>query len=306
MTKFKISATGLSMNYMPEYVAQEMGFFAEAGIEVSSYVPSPWTKCLTDLDTGESHAVVGGIWVPLVYMDRIQNYYSFAKIAARCPLVIVSREKIAGDFSWKHMEAKRVLVSGGDGASHYLSVAGCAKEGGANIQKIRFIHDFSTTMIIDMFLGGFGDFIVLQPDMANKFIADGNGYLYCDLALRGGEIPWSVYYGAAALFDDPNNSAGKFTLGLQRGTTWLLENGGEACEAIIRRNWPHVNIKDGIATVNRFCREKMWSPSVEITKEELTRWQSFLVDGDILDAPLSYEKIVKTAPFEYALAALQK
>lgn len=305
MSKFKISATGLSMNYMPEYVSQEMGFFTEAGITVSSYVPSPWTKCLTDLDNGQSHAVVGGIWVPLVYMDRIRNYYSFAKIASRCPLMIVAREKIQSEFSWQHMEDKRVLVSGGDGASHYLAVAGCAKEGGANIQKIRFIHDFSTAMIIDMFLGGFGDFIVLQPDMANKFIADGSAYLYCDLALQGGEIPWSVYYGAEALFDDPNNIAGKFTLGLQRGTTWLLENGGEACEAIIHRHWPHVNIKDGIETINRFCREKMWSPSVEITKEELTRWQRFLVEGDILDAPLPYAKIVKTAPFEYALSMLK-
>lgn len=299
MKKFVIAATGLSMNYMPEYVAQEMGFFEEVGLAVESYVPTPWTKCLTDVNEGKAHVVVGGIWVPLVYMDRIQNYYSFAKIASRCPLVIVSREKQPSDFSWKAMENKRVLVSGGDGASHYLSVAGCAKEGGAQIDKIRFIHDFSTSMIIDMFLGGFGDFIVLQPDMANKFIADGAAYPYCDLALKGGVIPWSVYYGLESLFGDEDNLAGKFALGLQKGTTWLLENGGAGCEAIIRKNWPHVNLEAGIQTIDQFCREGMWTPSVEITEQELTRWQGFLVDGDILDAPLAYDKVVKEAPMQF-------
>lgn len=173
MKKFIVAATGLSMNYMPEYVAKEMGFFEDAGLDVESYVPAPWTQCLTDVNQGKAHVVVGGIWVPLVYMDRIKNYSSFVKIASRCPLVIVSREKQSLPLDWQAMENKRVLVSGGDGASHYLSVAGCAKEGGADIQKIRFIHDFSTSMIIEMFLGGFADFIVLQPDMANKFTADG-------------------------------------------------------------------------------------------------------------------------------------
>lgn len=305
MKKFVVAATGLSMNYMPEYVAQEMGFFKEVGLDVESYVPAPWTQCLTDVNEGKAHAVVGGIWLPLVYMDRVKDYYSFAKIASRCPLVIVSREKQPADFSWKAMENKRVLVSGGDGASHYLSVAGCAKEGGADITKIRFIHDFSTSMIIDMFLGGFGDFIVLQPDMANKFIADGAAYPYCDLALQGGIIPWSVYYGLESLFEDPDDLAGKFALGLQMGTTWLLENRGKGCEAIIRKNWPHMNIEDGIAKIDQFCDEGMWTPSIEITEQELTRWQGFLVDGDILDEAIPHEKVVKTAPMSFVQSQLK-
>ncbi|RKS87462.1 NitT/TauT family transport system substrate-binding protein [Orbus hercynius] len=290
---FRIAATGLSMNYMPEYVAQEQGFFAEQRLIVESYVPSPWTQCLTDVDKQDADVVVGGIWLPLIYMDRIANYYSFAKIASRCPLVIVSRQKIAEPLNWRAMEHKRVLVSGGDGASHYLSVAGCAKEGGAEIQKIRFIHDFSTSMIIDMFLGGFGDFIVLQPDMANKFIADGRAYLYCDLSRHGGIIPWSVYYGTEALFNHPDNLAGRFYQALQKATTWLLENGGKGCKSIIERNWPHVKLADGIATIDRFCQIGMWTPSIEITEQELTRWQGFLVEGDILDKPLDYRKVVK-------------
>lgn len=300
MDSFRISATGLSINYMPEYIAQEKGFFKDAGLDVTSYVPNPWTIALTDIDTNKSEAVVGGIWVPLMYMDRIKNYISFAKIASRCPLFIVSREPLKEPFNWKQMEGKRVLVSGGDGASHYLLVAGCANEGGADLSKIRFIHDFSTSMIFELFNGGFGDIIVLQPDMANQLIFAGKAHLMCDLTTHGGSVPWSVYYGTPEMLAGKDNLAGRFTLALQRGTTWLLENGGEACADIIKRNWPKMDLQAGIDTVNLFIREGMWTPTVEVEEKELTRWQEFLVQGDVLDSPLAHDKVVDQRPFLYA------
>ena len=39
LDRFHISATGLSINYMPEYVARELGYFEELGLQVTSYVP---------------------------------------------------------------------------------------------------------------------------------------------------------------------------------------------------------------------------------------------------------------------------
>lgn len=300
MNSFRIAATGLSINYMPEYVAQEQGFFKDVDLNVTSYVPTPWTQVLTDIDTDQADAVVGGIWVPLMYMDRIQNYLSFAKIASRCPLFVVSREPLTENFSWKQLEGKRVLISGGDGASHYLLVAGCAKEGGADMSKIRFIHDFSTSMIYELFEGGFGDVIVLQPDMANQLIFSGKAHLMCDLTTHGGSVPWSVYYATPKMLAKEENLAARFTLALQRGTTWLLEHGGEACADIIARNWPKMDLQAGIDTVNLFCREGMWTKTVEIDANELVRWQNFLVQGDVLDAPLPHDKVVDTAPFAYA------
>lgn len=298
MKKFRVAATGISINYMPEYIADKMGFFDDVGIDYSAYAPSPWIQVLPDIDNREAEAVVGGIWVPMMYMDRIANYRSFAKIASRCPLFIVARDVTDGDVNWKDLENKRVLVSGGDGASHYLAVRGVAKEGGANVDKIRFIHDFSTSMLFDLFKGGFGDYIVLQPDLANQIIADNQGSLFCDLTTHGGVIPWSVYYSTEEVLSD-GDLAGKFTQALQIATDWLLENGGEACSEIIKEKWPNISVQDGIDTINLFIREGMWTASVEITEEELRRWQGFLVDGDVMDGLMDYDKLVDPNPYNY-------
>lgn len=305
MERFRVAATGISINYMPEYVADKMGFFDEVGLDYSTYAPSPWTQVLTDIDEFQAEAVVGGIWLPMMYMDRIKNYRSFAKIASRCPLFIVGRVPSDGKVNWKDLENKRVLVSGGDGASHYLSVRGVAKEGGADVDKIRFIHDFSTSMLFDLFKGGFGDYVVLQPDLAKQVISDKQGYLFCDLTTHGGVIPWSVYYATEEVLNK-EDLAGKFTLALQKATTWLLENGGEACSEIIKNKWPNLKVEDGIDTINLFISQGMWTDTVEITEEELYRWQEFLIDGDVIDGFMEHEKLVDLKPFSYCENYLNK
>lgn len=54
LDRFHISATGLSMNYMPEYLGVELGYFEQLGLKVTSYVPKPWTTVLTDIDTNQA------------------------------------------------------------------------------------------------------------------------------------------------------------------------------------------------------------------------------------------------------------
>ena len=70
MQHFKISATGHSVNYLPEYVASWQGFFAAEGLAVSADVPNPWDLVLADLASGKANAALGGIWVPAMHFGR--------------------------------------------------------------------------------------------------------------------------------------------------------------------------------------------------------------------------------------------
>lgn len=297
MNEFKIAATGVSMNYMPQYLAQECGFFKEEGVDVTSYTPTPWVDGLDDINKAEADVLLGGIWVPIMYHNHIKNYVSVAKIASKCPLFIVSREKV-DSFSWTAMENKSVLVSGGDGASHYVAALGSAKKGGANVETIRFVHDFSTSMLCELFEGGFGDFIVLQPDVAHSMIARGKGYFYKNLTEKDEKIPWSVYYTLPETIAKDQDKFNRFVAGLQKGTTYLLENGGEVCRPIIERFWPHMSVDEGVNTIDTFIKQGMWTPSIKIEERELETWQADLVLGDLIDKPISYNQLVDNKPFE--------
>ncbi|MGX4687487.1 ABC transporter substrate-binding protein [Vagococcus sp. JNUCC 83] len=300
MKKFRIAATGVSMNYMPQYLAYELGFFKEEGLDVISYTPTPWVKGLDDINQTDADALLGGIWVPIMYHEHIKNYESVAKIASKCPLFIVSREPVT-PFSWKEMENKRVLVSGGDGASHYVAALGSAQKGGANVSNIRFIHDFSTSMLCELFEGGFGDFIVLQPDVAHAMIAKNKGHFFCNLTENDTKIPWSVYYTLPETIKSDTDKFTRFVSGLQKGTDYLLDHGGNACQDIIQKYWPHLSVEEGIRTIDQFIAQGMWTRSVRINEDELMDWQKDLQLGDLIDQPIPYHTLVNNGPYDAML-----
>ena len=303
MDKFIIASTGLSMNYMPHYMAEELGYFKDVDLEVSSTVPAPWTNVLKAINSGEAHVVEGGIWVPLIYFNRVRNYSVFAKVASRCPLVLLSREKLPA-FEWKYLENRKVLIAGGDGASHGLFILGCANEAGVDMSRVKIINNFMAVTLFELFEGGFGDIIALQADMASLLVTSGKGHIMADLTIHGGHCPWSVYYGTQEFLEHPGNLAGRFTTALQRATTWLLEHDAAECENIIRKNWPRVELSYAVNVINMFRREGMWTQSVEVDEQIIERWQNFMVYGNVLDAPLPYRSVVDGRPYKYAMEQL--
>lgn len=300
---FLISATGLSINYMPEYLARELGYFADEGLEVSSYVPSPWTQVLTDINEGEYQAVVGGIWCPLIYKRRVRSYFAFAKVASRCPMSLLSHKPIE-NFQWKDLEGKKVLTSGGNGASPGLFLAGVASEGGADISRIHFIHDFTIAMLQELFMGGFGDVIMMKSDLAAQLEAQGKGHVLTDLTMTGGPVPWSVYYTTPETLARPDNVCGRFTRALQRAQTWLRSHGGADCKEILARNWPKVELDKAVAIVDEYLAQDMWPETVRIQEAELSRWQKFLTAGGVIDGEIPYDEIVDPHPYEFATKGL--
>lgn len=297
--RFHISATGLSINYMPEYLAGELGYFEEEGLKVSSYVPKPWTTVLTDIDTNQAEAVVGGIWCPLIYKRRVKSYFAFAKVASRCPMSLLSREPIR-DFKWTDLEGKKVLTSGGNGASPGLFLAGVAAEGGADVSKIKFIHDFTIGMLEELFCGGFGDIIMMKSDLASQLEAAKKGYVVTNLTETGGDVPWSVYYTTPETLEREDNLCGRFTKALQRAQTWLRAHDGCDCREILARNWPKVELNRAACIVDEYKRLGMWPETVRIQEKELSRWQRFLTAGNVIDEEIPYEEIVDSRPYEYA------
>jgi hypothetical protein len=55
--RFRVSATGRGPNYLPEFVADDLGFFAQEDLLVERCVPAPWDGVLDDLASGRADVV---------------------------------------------------------------------------------------------------------------------------------------------------------------------------------------------------------------------------------------------------------
>ena len=288
------------MNYLPQYLAEDLGYFKDVDIYVTNDVPTDWTQVLRDVNSGKAQAALGGIWVPSIYKQhRIKDYAPFAKVSSRCPMVLVGRKPVK-EFAWKDLEGKQILCPGGNGISPYMFLEGCMRENGVDMSTVRWVHDFTAGMLFEGFQTDWGDIIVLPPHMAEQLIVSGKGYELCDLARYGGPVPWSVYYGLPELLERPDQLAGRFTAALQKGVDWIRTHDAADCVDLLKRNWPKVAPDVAVARVNKLKEVGMWAETVKVDEWELSHYEGYMVATGIIDRPLAYEEIFDTRAYDYA------
>lgn len=88
LTPLTVSATAHGLNYLPEYLANHRGLFAEHDLKVTAQARDPWIGVLDDLDTGVADIALGGLWVPAMYAGTARELVVVGQLNARSPRTV--------------------------------------------------------------------------------------------------------------------------------------------------------------------------------------------------------------------------
>lgn len=294
MQNFHVSATGHSLNYLPEYVAVWQGFFEEEGLNVTASVPSPWDLVLSDIGSGRAAAALGGIWVPSMFYGRGKRYVPFAQVAARAPLAVVGRERLE-DFDWKTMPGKTVSMKGSNGASVGLFMKLMLRENGVDPLAVRFVQDLDGKMLSDLFVGGMGDYVVIDYPSAVALASNTGIHVVAELAVTGGDIPWSVYYSDGEADEARLDTHTRFARALGRGMDWILASDAENYRDFLAETFPKFAPDLLVRLANVYRANGMWT-TPRIDSEGYARWQRGISGGHLTTAPIPYGELIDDRP----------
>ncbi|KAJ4366740.1 hypothetical protein N0V95_000069 [Ascochyta clinopodiicola] len=295
MQPFHLTATGYNLNYLPEYIALRHGFFREQGLDVTVNIPTPWDGVLDALADGTADMALGGIWVPSMYRDRVQDYTVFAQIANRCPLALLRHGKGEG-FKLADVAGKTVLMKSGGGASVGLFFKMLLRENGIDPRSIDYIQDLDGKMLGDLFQGGMGDYFVTDNLSALAMTAKNPSVSIAMEMVSQGDIPWSVYYReTATITAEILDAQRRFCIALEKGIKWVLEHDAETFRDELAELFPNVPVDVAVSVTNGFRRDGMWTSS-SLPQLGFDRWQVGLTDARLVDNPLPYDAIVDNGP----------
>ncbi|TPX09374.1 uncharacterized protein E0L32_009418 [Thyridium curvatum] len=300
LERFHVSATGHSLNYLPEYIAARHGFFREQGLQVTVSVPNPWDLVLKELADGTAAAALGGIWVPSMYRGRVRQYTAFAQVANRAPLALVGRGPHAGrGFRFTDDVAGRtVLMKGSNGASVGLFFKMLLREAGVDPKAVDYVQDLDGKMLGELFAGGMGDYLLIDNLSARALVAryPGEMSIALETVTEGGDIPWSVYYReAASVTPAVLDAQERFCAALEKGMRWVLEHDAEEFRDELAEIFPAVPVDVAVELTNVFRRDNMWT-TTSVDRKGYERWQKGIADGGLVEKPLAYEDIVNDGP----------
>ncbi|KAK5050995.1 hypothetical protein LTR84_003554 [Exophiala bonariae] len=301
MQPFHLTATGFNINYLPQYIAHRHGFFSEQGLDVITTIPTPWDGVLDALADGSADMALGGIWVPSMYRDRVQNYTVFAQIANRCPLALLRRTSCK-EFGLADVAKATVLMKSIGGASVGLFFKMLLRENDIDPRYVDFIQDLDGLMLGNLFQGGMGDFFVTDYLSARAIAARNPDVSIAMEMVTQGEVPWSVYYRETSTITQELRDAQKrFCIGLNQGIEWVLRHDAESFKDEIAELFPKVPVDVAVDVVNCFRRNGMWTTAT-IPPKAFDRWQQGLTDARFVKQPLAYESIVDDWPAKEAQA----
>lgn len=291
MDVFQVAATGHSVNYLPEYIAAKQGFFAAEGLEVKAIVPNPWDLVLDEIEQSRSHVALGGVWVPAMFHGKGKHLIPFAKVSARCPMVIVGRKPEPIDLA--DLAHSTVLVPGGNGASPGMFLELLLAEQGVRQDQVKFVQNLSGSMLAQLFAGGLGDYLLIDPVSAKRLQRAGKGYVVSPLAVSGGAIPWSVYYSAAGTMGDDPALQERFYRALEKGMDYILTHPAHDMADFLQAHFPKIPLEDCIALIEDYKSWGMWDHA-GIEEASYTRWQTGMLHTHLIDKPVPYADLIDT------------
>lgn len=306
MDRFRISATGRAPNYLPEFVAADLGFFTHENLLVERWVPNPWDGVLDDLSSGRADAVLGGIWGPIMYHGRGRQLVSFAQLNARFPMAIITRERPSAltSFTWHALEGKTVLCPGAGGAAPYLFLAGVLRQNGVDLSRVTFVHDLSTDMFVELFSGGTGDVLLVDMFSAATLVNRGVAHWAAQLDSAAPPMPNSVYYTLPHHLASEDAPAWRFTRALQRAMTWVQEHPAADLRDLLRDRWPEAEQAVLTDVIDGFRRSGLWADTVRVGETAYQCWHDMLRQGGLIATEVAYRDVVDPRPADSALRSL--
>ena len=305
LTPVRLNEVVHSVFYAPQYVAQELGFFEEEGLDVSVAVGNGADKSMTALLSDSADIALLGTEAGLyVYAEGKADYpKTFAQLTQRAGNFLVSREK-EPDFQWSDLEGKSV-IGGRLGGMPEMVFEYILRKNGLDPQKDLTIDqsiDFGYTAAA--FTGDTSaDFTVEFEPSATALEKEGAGYVVASLGVDSGYVPYTSYSAKTSYMEKNPEIIQKFTNALQKGMEYVQSHTPEEIAEVIAPQFAETDLDTVTAIVKRYYDQDTWKSNLIFEKESFELLEDILEDSGELSERVSYEDLVTT---KYAREADEK
>ena len=182
LTPVRLNEVVHSVFYAPQYVAQEMGFFEEEGLDVTVAIGNGADKSMTALLSDSADIALLGTEAGIyVYNEGKEDYpKAFAQLTQRAGNFLVSRMD-EPNFQWDDLKGKSV-IGGRLGGMPELVLEYVIKENGMTKGKdVEIINNIDFSSTAGAFTGNIGDYTVEFEPVATTLEQNGSGYIVASL-----------------------------------------------------------------------------------------------------------------------------
>lgn len=285
VTTVRLSEVTRSVFYAPQYVAIQLGFFKDEGIQVELVTSDGADNVMVALLSGAADIGLSGPEAAIyVYNEgREDHAVIFAGLTSRDGSFLIGRTP---DFTWDDLRDAHVLPGRRGGMpfmvfEHVLTEIGIADD-------VYFDNSIQFSAMAGAFLGGTGDFVTAFEPVASTIELEGRGYVVASIGTESGELPYTTYQALSSFTRENPDLIQGFTNAIARGQEWVQLNSPEEVAAVIAPFFPDADMEILASSIARYQYIGAYAHTPIIRDEAFYRLQEIMINAG---------ELMETAPF---------
>lgn len=299
MKKIKVAEVTHSIFYAPQYVALELGYFKDEGLDVETILTSGADNVMAAVLSGDVDIGLSGTEATIyVYNGGEKDYImTFAGLTQRDGSFLISREKY-DDFSLDDLKGK-TIIGGRVGGMPEMTFEWALRANGIDPKKDVFIDtSIAFPAMEGAFIGGNGDFVTLFEPNATSVLKKGYGYIVANVGILGGKVPYTAYNARKSYIEKNQDVIEKFTNAINRGLIYVETHDEKDIAKLLINYFPDTEINDIEIIVNRYKNSEAWKQNIIIEKDEWEHIQEIIEASGELSKRVPYDKLIYSKYFK--------
>lgn len=293
LTPVRLNEVVHSVFYAPQYVAQELGFFEEEGLDVTVSIGNGADKSMTALLSDSADIALLGTEAGIyVYNEGKEGYpKAFAQLTQRAGNFLVSRVD-EPDFQWDDLKGKSV-IGGRLGGMPELVLEYVIKENGMEKGKdVEIINNIDFSSTAGAFTGNIGDYTVEFEPVATTLEQNGSGHIVASLGEASGYVPYTVYMANDGFLKENPDTIEAFIRAIYRGQQWVEEHTSAEIAEVILPQFPESDVETLTTIIERYKTQDTWKTDPSFSEEGFTLIQNIMEQGGELSQRVPFSDLV--------------
>lgn len=283
LTKVRLNEVTHSVFYAPQYLAMELGYFADEGLDIELTNGGGADKVMTAVVTGQSDiGLAGPESCVYIYAQGKEDYPRvFAQLTRRDGSFLVGRTD--EEFRWENLKGKTV-IGGRAGGMPEMTLEYVMKQNGV-MPGVDTVVDTSVqfNMMAGAFTGGQGDYVALFEPTATEVELAGQGHILCSIGTESGEVPYTAYFAAQSYLESNPEVIEAFCRALHRAMAFIETHTDREVAQAMLAQFPDTDL-DVLETVTARHRAiDAWNTPLTMEQAALERLETIMTEAGVLE-----------------------
>jgi len=289
LTTVRVAEVIRSVFYAPQYVAMELGFFEEEGIDIQLVTSDGADNVMVALLSGAADIGLSGPEAAIyVYNEgRDDHAVVFAGLTNRDGSFLIGRSP---DFDWEDLRGAHVLPGRRGGMPFMVFEYVLAEQGVA--ADVYFDNSIQFSAMVGAFVSGTGDFVTAFEPVASTLELEGRGYVVASLGTESGDLPYTAYYALSSFIEEHPELLQGFTNAIARAQQYIAENPPEHIAAIVAPYFPDAELDILTSAIERYQEVGAYAATPFITEEAFYRLQEIMTHAGELTEIAPFTNLV--------------